>query len=168
MEIIKNLFFLCAFLWSAQIYGQDMSAMSSGSSSAQTEELEVEQTLGETFVTTMEADADVTQGFNQPQIEIVGSVQDPLFKEEIGLYPNPTLGILNIEILKNRVPGGYELTIRNEVGENLENKFSQNTSAFETETILDLKNLEPGIYFLTIKRADSNIKKTYKIIRIDY
>ena len=75
------------------------------------------------------------------------------------VYPNPNNGIFNVE-LNSATKAEYTFVVRNVIGQ---------TVSIDSETIngnyiktINLSNQTDGIYFLTVKSADSEI--TAKIV----
>ena len=78
--------------------------------------------------------------------------------EQITLYPNPTNGILNINI-----PNGLELPNSIEIHNSLGQTLSKKAVSRENDLALDVSNLNTGVYFITIQK-DSE-KSTLRFIK---
>ena len=71
----------------------------------------------------------------------------------LSIYPNPSNGIINIELDKNN---NYSVQITDIVGKVvIDDKISSNTS-------FDLKHLDAGVYFVNV--SNNEISKTEKIV----
>lgn len=85
--------------------------------------------------------------------DLTSTISEFTYKNQIKIYPNPTLGTLNIEGIKLPV----ELTIRNINGQiilnqNLESK------------LLNFDKYPNGIYFISLK--NNKRIETFKIVKI--
>ena len=82
-------------------------------------------------------------------------------KNKIEIYPNPSVDFLNVQIensnLKNTV-----LIVYNIIGSKFELE-AENVS--ENQYRLDVRDLPPGYYLLSIKDASSNFSKTFKFLK---
>jgi len=82
-------------------------------------------------------------------------------KNKIEIYPNPSVDFLNVQIensnLKNTV-----LIIHSIIGSKYELE-AENVG--ENQYRLDVRDLPPGYYLLSIKDASSNFSKTFKFLK---
>lgn len=74
------------------------------------------------------------------------NLEENILKELIALYPNPTNGILNIDINNKLIGATYNLY--NALGKQV-----QSGSITENNQLLDVSNLDQGIYFITFKTS---------------
>jgi uncharacterized protein (TIGR02145 family) len=91
-----------------------------------------------------------------------GGIEDGLYPTNLmskgfSVYPNPTSGIVNIEMPQN-AKEKTDVTILNTVGSIVIHKEFSNTGNFQ----IDLSNLKSGIYFLNTQNNGSQYR--YKII----
>lgn len=77
----------------------------------------------------------------------------------INIYPNPTKDLLNIEGI-NLSDGKYLMILTNTFGQQLSNEYFKVFNNV-TNTSLDIHNLSPGIYFLSI--TSLNTVMTFKV-----
>jgi len=77
------------------------------------------------------------------------SFTDQLGRIKIVLYPNPTKGLLTIEVtnLPDNTKGG--ITIADASG-----KLLQESTSLKSTNTIDLSNQSPGMYFLRIRAGD--------------
>ena len=94
--------------------------------------------------------------FNNPAITVSNTCSLETINNEsnlLKLFPNPTSGIINIEVTNNQVINRTSIT----------NVLGQTILTFENETSLDISSLNKGTYFITIE-TDSG-KETQRIIK---
>lgn len=121
---------------------------------------EVSYTLGEAVIFTAELSGnDVTQGFHQPHLTVVGVEEQVI--SDVRVYPNPTSGQLIIELGDN--PDGMELQLVNALGQVVHTGRLVNQ---ELQTTLDLSDQAAGNYFLKLHNATEEIN-TYQIIKLN-
>lgn len=90
----------------------------------------------------------------------IGTLSTDIFNalEEITLFPNPTNNILNVS-----VPNGLELPNSIEIHNSLGQTLSKKAVATENDLVIDVSNLNIGVYFITIQK-DSG-KRTLQFIK---
>jgi len=86
------------------------------------------------------------------------SFTDQLGRIKIVLYPNPTKGLLTIEVtnLPDNTKGG--ITIADASG-----KLLQESTSLKSTNTIDLSNQSPGMYFLRIRAGDEVTE--WKVLR---
>lgn len=82
------------------------------------------------------------------------SVENPIANNQISFYPNPTFGIINIEMSNNQTI--TKVTITNLMG--------QTILSAENVSVLDISSLTKGTYFITV--ATGSGSETQKIIKL--
>lgn len=88
-------------------------------------------------------------------------INDPEFEKTISVYPNPSTGVLNIEMPSNANDEAMA-TIFNALGE----VASESTVLKDTKTTLNLGNLAPGVYILKIQTASGkNALKQITVVK---
>ena len=123
------------------------------------ETMMISWTLGEGFTETVYLDDMIlTQGFQQSYIEF--SRVTPLSSDvyQANLYPNPTAGRLNLEVLK---PGqGYRVEVVDLNGRVLE-------SLIGTDKVcqIDLTTYPAGQYFIRISSKDNINQSLFNVIK---
>ena len=85
------------------------------------------------------------------------SVDDNLNPTNVGLYPNPTNGIINITMPENTMPTNYK--VYNMLGQEIINKAIQS----ENDLAIDARALQSGMYFVKISNKTSSV--TLQFIR---
>jgi len=85
---------------------------------------------------------------------VINSIKQNIVNNNINIYPNPTIGILNISNEKQIVKNST-ITITNAIG--------QVMLSIPFTSQIDISSLSSGIYYLTIQ--DTSDKKTVKIIK---
>ena len=113
-------------------------------------------TMGELTVETFKRDVQLTQGFHQEWAVITSissAIADPL---EVRVYPNPTIGILNIESESEIQIFLYDLSGK------LKIKTSQPLGSGQ----IDLSDFPAGIYVLEVSDKTGR-KKVLKIEKVE-
>ena len=113
-------------------------------------------TMGELTVETFKRDVQLTQGFHQEWAVITSissAIADPL---EVRVYPNPTIGILNIESESEIQIFLYDLSGK------LKIKTSQPLGSGQ----IDLTDFPAGIYVLEVSDQTGR-KKVLKIEKVE-
>ena len=83
--------------------------------------------------------------------ESVGVKEDVI--SGLNIYPNPSNGIVNIELDEN---GEFAIEVTDILGKVI------STETIKSNTILNLHNLDKGVYFVTV--SNNEIMKTTKVI----
>ena len=143
---------------SSHLVGQtiDREVMSSGGENFKTSNGSLVFTMGELTVETFKRDVQLTQGFHQGWAVITSissAIADPL---EVRVYPNPTIGILNIESESEIQIFLYDLSGK------LKIKTSQPLGSGQ----IDLSDLPAGIYVLEVSDKTGR-KKVLKIEKVE-
>jgi hypothetical protein len=141
--------------WAAQAQTILPSVVNSSGGEIQNATVFVEWSLGEPAIATISnAQHIVTQGFLQPNLVITG-VDDPLFQEEITVYPNPFSSHLFFQTTSTRIES---LLVRDMLGRQvLETAFSGE---------VDLRQLPSGVYFISLLDGKSRVLSTFKVVKI--
>lgn len=135
------------------------SVVSSAGGNFNNDKANIQWTLGENAVETVRKnDIALTQGYNQPTIEVKALSTNDKSDFNCNVYPNPTNDYLVID-LKNKDVANTSFELLNPDGKRiLQNELSQ------TLNYLSLKNIPAGYYLLKIH--DQNQKsQIFKIIK---
>lgn len=159
---VKHAVIICMCLISyANVSSQDPpklspEVLSSGGDHFITSEIKLDFTLGEFAVETIGDDPQTTQGFHQGELKVSTLVIDPLVKNLLTVYPNPTRTSVQVE-LKNTT--GSQLLLFDTFGRLwVKNEFRKAAS-------VDVSALPQGIYFLQIM-SDKELIASSKIEKI--
>ena len=115
-------------------------------------------TLGETLTATItNSSSTLTQGFHQVDGTIIG-IQTPNETIGISIFPNPFNNQLNIQLSEN-FNRDYQYSLSTISGNVIFNK----TALISSQTELNLVDLPPGVYLLSITNLQS--LNTYRIIK---
>lgn len=143
------------FALAAQAQSILPSVVNSSGGAIQNATVFVEWSLGEPAITTISnAQHVVTQGFLQPNLVITGT-DDPVFGEEVTVYPNPFSSHLFFQTTSTRIES---LLVRDLLGRQLLE------TAFSGE--VDLGQLPSGVYFISLLDGKSRVLSTFKVIKI--
>ena len=83
---------------------------------------------------------------------VVSSIEENIFEGKISVYPNPTNGILNLDMM-GVTPSQYQIKITNILGEIIYVS-SENISGIYND-VIDLSNFGKGTYVIQIKNKES-------------
>ena len=83
---------------------------------------------------------------------VVSSIEENIFEGKISVYPNPTNGILNLDMIKV-TPSEYQIKITNILGEIIYVS-SENISGIYND-VIDLSSYSKGTYVIQIKNKES-------------
>lgn len=106
----------------------------------------------------------LTQGFQQPDFQLVGVQEFQYDWLELQVYPNPTSDKINL-IIYSQKSETFFILITGILGQNIISTRTiklNNTSKIVT---FNLDNLNQGIYFLNVYTASGFIYKTFKIVK---
>jgi hypothetical protein len=117
----------------------------------------IDFTIGEVIINTgTDGTNTLTQGFHQTNWNFVG-LEDHLSSYEATIFPNPTLDVLNIRTSSFE---GVTYTLYDAQGKLV----LQDLLASE-QTPIEVSELAPGSYSLTLNNATQNLK-TFKLIKV--
>ncbi|MCB9232067.1 MAG: T9SS type A sorting domain-containing protein [Bacteroidia bacterium] len=118
----------------------------------------MEFTIGEVATSTLSSSGNVlTQGFNQPKIDIVG-VEEIIESYSINLFPNPAQQFLNLETTSDEE---LEVSVFNALGQ-----IVFDSRKFRKELSLDVQNISDGKYFLRVNRANGDPVKNFTFLKL--
>jgi hypothetical protein len=150
----KNTLVLFSFFASLAVSAQEV--VSTQGESYSNASANIDFTIGEVIIAT-ETDGtnDITQGFHQTNWNFLG-VEDfaPNFKATI--FPNPTSDFLNI---KTSVFENVTYTLYDAMG-----KLVLQNILFAEQTTIQVSQLAPGAYSLTLNNEIQNLK-TFKLVK---
>lgn len=150
----KNTLVLFSFFASLAVSAQEV--VSTQGESYSNASANIDFTIGEVIIAT-ETDGtnDITQGFHQTNWNFLG-VEDfaPNFKATI--FPNPTSDFLNI---KTSVFENVTYTLYDAMG-----KLVLQNILFAEQTTIQVSQLAPGAYLLTLNNETQNLK-TFKLVK---
>lgn len=118
----------------------------------------IQWTIGETVISTITNGTNTaTQGFHQTQLEVT-SIEDVAVEYDINVYPNPTNGLLQVDI--SDLNEDLNLQLYDAAGKLVSQK------AFlkgQNSQIIDFTAVERGSYYLRVVGKESN--QTISIIK---
>jgi hypothetical protein len=162
----KLLFFTTAFVVSLSVYGQNQSPtlLASAGGINQSESIELEWSLGETFVETyIYSNKMLTSGFHQPflrsnpnTLNTTNIRHSPYFTA----IPNPSNDILNIRV-NNDEQSLFQGVLCDMSGK----KILETPSLKPNETVrINVRDIPAGMYFLFIRDIEGNYLESKKIV----
>lgn len=163
MKKARWLFF--CLLYGGWSYGQSLSpeVISTAGGHFTSPTAQLSWTLGEPVSETFSGSGAVilTQGFHQTSL-MVTALEDLAVDFQVRVYPNPTVGWLNVEAPEAPVAFGLELF--DMAGRSLRSLPVEPESGLRT---LDLSGYSPGIYLLRLHTENRKTIKTFKVFKIN-
>jgi len=136
-------------------FAQQVIASGGGDYTSPTNAMSV--TIGEPIIATVSGPANtLTQGFQQPWVDITISVEDVVDGPMINVYPNPVRHILNIALDDPSRAERYMLF-------DAAGRQVKDGRISSTITELDMETYASGGYILRVINADQRDVKTFKI-----
>ena len=161
-QVMKNIILLFTLILSVG-YINGQSVVSSGGQSGTSNDLHASATVGEAIIgARTEGSLFSNQGFQQPlQSDITSVVEiNSKLKVELSIGPIPTYGLITISIDKS-IDGNFLLV--DNLGRVLKKlTLKKNQLTF----IMDLSQLEGGVYYLTIDSTESKQLTAVPIVKI--
>jgi hypothetical protein len=118
--IVISLCIHILFSGSAQV--NDLKIIASAGASNQVENLQLDWTLGETVILTLEnSPVLLSQGFHQPTYDLISAVENPTWSHDFNVFPNPCYDKINVYANFPVASSGY-LEIFDMAGKCLEKK----------------------------------------------
>lgn len=154
---LKFILLVTACLFGASSFAQ--SVVSAGGNQFTSTEYQLNFTLGETAITTLQVDDVVlTQGFHQSRLEVTAVNELPSSNVNIKVFPNPTSDNLHISVDNQNFDGCYYI-LYSVTGEVLAQK-----SINSTYTQIAFDAFSPAVYYIKvfINNCETN---TFKIIK---
>lgn len=122
--------------------------------------IQMSWTLGEAITETLSnGSAQLTQGFQQSNIEIVG-ISDYDFSYSVEAFPNPTIDVVRVSLSDNVAEGS--LSIIDPTGKVIHQK-----AITESEFMLDFAPYSQGTYFLNLMNPDGVLLHTIRLQKIN-
>jgi len=152
--MFKNSFIFCLLLTSVCVSAQEVVATQGDSYSNSSGSIDF--TVGEVLINTgTDGATDLTQGFHQTNWNFV-SIEDHVPSYEAIIFPNPTSAILNIRTstFENVTYTLYDA----------EGKLIMQDKLSSAQTPIQVGQLAPGAYSLTLNNATQNLK-TFQLIK---
>jgi hypothetical protein len=154
------IFFLVVLLplLSSKSWAQEV--ISSAGANHSSANLQVSWTIGEPIVETFSTDGIIlTQGFHQSKLVVTAIDPIPLAGFDIEVYPNPTSGVVNINMNKGNI-SKLRFSLYTSQGEQIrQQEFSSQNEQINMQT------LAPGYYMLKIVNDKGSPVQTFKIVK---
>lgn len=116
-------------------------------------------TIGEPIIETVSStSSSITQGFQQPDYDIVGIIENPDTSYGVTVFPNPTSNSLQIQI-QNQKKAEFKIRLTDLNGKKLLDQEIGNATRY----IIDLTKYAVSIYFLSVTTKDGTAVQTFKI-----
>lgn len=154
------------FLFIHQLNAQNIrpEILSTTGISSTASSVQVDWTLGELAVTTIqESDIQISQGFHQPTFMVTSIHDIPPEIGQISLYPVPTTSSIKIELTlqQERTIHFHLLNMR---GQKI---WSEKTQGQHISEEFTLSNVPNGNYFIKISFENTSHSQTFKIIKLN-
>ncbi len=158
------LLLLCCLVFGLYSTAQTLSpsVLANDGGIAETENVILEWTLGETLIATHHGDRHIyTEGYHQPELQVV-SLEPASRNLDINVFPNPVNADLAIQI-GGPVKEEIRVDLMDMNGTILIQKFIQ---PLETKAKVDLENLPSSTYLLRFTTEKGEMTQTFKISKI--
>lgn len=151
--------------------GLSPSVIASSGRTSHSGKIQLDWTLGEVAVATLSTPSGfLTEGFQQPEVRFVESVQPNLPDasggmpaEAITIAPNPVSTLLTIQLPETWRQSASTAVLSNGNGQQIQ--ITQITSGVATSEI-DLQAYPAGMYWLHLVAKDDRQVQTFKVIKI--
>jgi len=111
------------------------------------------------YTTFTSTNGSVAQGVQQPyEISVVTGINEVSMNISMSVFPNPTIGLLTLQISGNNFEKLYYNLI------DLHGKLIEKKLLRSSQTELNLNGYPSGTYFLNLSRNNKNVK-SFKIIK---
>lgn len=111
------------------------------------------------YTTNIGTNGSVSQGIQQPyEISVVTGINEVSMNISMSVFPNPTTGLLTLQILENNF-GRFYYNLTDLQGKLIETKLLR-----DSQTQINLNGYSTGTYFLNVTQ-NSKIIKSFKIIK---
>lgn len=136
----------------------DKSSISSGGTSATIGTLSVVYSIGEVAINeTTAGNIKVSEGFISSKMLTTLGVNNYSLLENIQIYPNPTVNIVNVNFEKSDT---YTISIYNYSGKEI-----KTIKTTKTKQQISFDSYATGVYILLIKNSQKQVYKTFKLIK---
>jgi len=116
-------------------------------------------TMGEPIIETVSSTSSIiTQGFQQPEYDIVGIDENPETSWQVTVFPNPTSNNMQIQI-QNPANAEFNICLTDLTGRQLLEKDIGNSSSYT----IDMTSYAVSSYFLRVTTKEGMTVQTFKI-----
>jgi Secretion system C-terminal sorting domain len=123
--------------------------------------IEYSQTIGETAVETVSSAGFIlTQGFQQPRMQITTTVQPE--GNGVDVYPNPATDYINVKLYGD-VARKFRIDVINIAGMIVNSVTMDFSDKYNYIDLIDVSSLKFGFYFVRVMSDDGTIKRVFKI-----
>lgn len=136
----------------------DKSSISSGGTSTTNSTLSIISSIGELAVNeTTVGNIQVSEGFISSKMLTTLGVNNYSLLENIQIYPNPTVDIVNVNFEKSDT---YTISIYSYSGKKI-----KTIKTTKTKQQISFDSYANGVYILLIKNSQKQVYKTFKLIK---
>ncbi len=159
--LILSIVFLSVESIFAQI--DDLHIVASSGNSFQTTNLELDWTLGEPVIITMENENILlTNGFHQPTYDVISSTSHTDQSIFADIFPNPFTDQLNILVSIEKLNTG-NIELIDLTGHCV---WDESFSGKKINTHLNSSSLPSGLYFITIANHTGQIAQSFPVVKL--
>ncbi len=147
----KTLLTLAAFAFFGAAHAQSLmpQVVASGGGSGQNAQVALDWTIGEPVIETVsDGTSTLTQGFEQPTLQIITGLTSPSVIEHIVAYPNPTADYITILFNQNEC---YNYQVYD-----LKGKLILNGKANKSNPVISFQGMASGQYTLNLSNTENN------------
>lgn len=155
--MIKNVFwvFLLIFVQTSDAQNLSPTVLNSSGGVIQNSAISLEWSLGELAVSTIGTPSNLlTQGFLQPNLNIVGT-EDLFDESRFAVFPNPVSGFL---ALRTDIQDIKTIQVHD--------VFGRLAVQSHFQPVLDLNNLDSGVFIVTLFNGRNQFLHSFKICKI--
>jgi Secretion system C-terminal sorting domain len=142
----------CSLFLGNETFAQELNVISAGGNYTEGASFSMSWTIGEAIIFTgSSGNNDVTQGFHQPELRVLGIEE---YQElDISVYPNPARENINIVTSEQTKMTIYDI----------QGKIVETLDIYSSLTSVDVSNLSRGTYTLVFE-ANGTLAKRMKIV----
>ena len=128
--------------------------------------LSVAYTVGESIVFTGSSSGlIITQGFQQPDKDIITVIHSSEFLVDVNVFPNPVSDQLQIRINTDRILTDLSIEVEDMFGKLLKNVSVSASNSLDQAISLDFLNVSSGVYIVSVSSQKEQIHKAFKVIK---
>lgn len=166
-KIIFLIFLICLGLGVLEAQSLERQVISTTGNYSTTSGLQLSATVGEPATPTLQSGTIIlTQGFQQPDKDIAGRIEDLGVALDYTLYPNPTKGNVYIS-LEAKSPVSLSLRITDVSGKQILPVLADFSVNGHVEKQIDLSQFANGTYLIQLLDRKNQLQKTFKVMKIE-
>lgn len=161
-------FFCCLGLFQNRVFAQHVSrtVSSSTGNSITSSGLSISYTIGEPVIATgVGSNVILTQGFQQPDKDIITIINSSEFLMNVDVFPNPVSDQLQVKVNTDKIISDLSVEIEDVFGKQLKRIAVSATGSLDQAVSLDFFSYSSGVYLVRVLSQNEHIHKTFKVIK---